>query len=467
MAEMEVEMHNRRIVFPILIILIILTAGGWFIWQQAQPQVVTQLQGSGSVEAVEVIISPEIGGRVVEVMVVEGQAVQAGDALFRLDGALLEAQRNQAVTVLAAAQAGLEVADSGLTVAQAAVDTAQAQYNLEYNLALALAQPARASAWSQTTPSEFTLPTWYFTTAEEFTAAQAEVEAAHTNLESKQSDLEVLTADPAYAGILDAETRLAEAQADFLVVKDILDRSNLQSEITLRDAAAAAYDITLSELEAAQQVYADLLNTENSANLMDARASLAVAQERYDTALDRYNFQLTGEYSLRVQAAEDSVAQAEANVTLAEAKLTQAQTAIAQAQAQLDLLDVQMSKLLINAAVSGVVLSRNIEPGEVLQPGAVALILAQLDRLTITVYIPEDRYGEISLGAVAQVRIDSFPGQTFMATVTRIADQAEFTPRNVATAAGRRTTVFAVQLAVNDTAGQLKPGMPATVVFDR
>jgi HlyD family secretion protein len=122
---------------------------------------------------------------------------------------------------------------------------------------------------------------------------------------------------------------------------------------------------------------------------------------------------------------------------------------------------------LINAAVSGVVLSRNIEPGEVLQPGAVALILAQLDRLTITVYIPEDRYGEISLGAVAQVRIDSFPGQTFMATVTRIADQAEFTPRNVATAAGRRTTVFAVELAVNDTAGQLKPGMPATVVFDR
>jgi HlyD family secretion protein len=65
------------------------------------------------------------------------------------------------------------------------------------------------------------------------------------------------------------------------------------------------------------------------------------------------------------------------------------------------------------------------------------------------------------------VSVDSFPNQTFDATVTRIADQAEFTPRNVQTSEGRQTTVFAVKLAVQDPAGLLKPGMPADVAFDQ
>jgi HlyD family secretion protein len=54
---------------------------------------------------------------------------------------------------------------------------------------------------------------------------------------------------------------------------------------------------------------------------------------------------------------------------------------------------------------------------------------------------------------------------TFNATVRHIADKAEFTPRNVQTTDGRRTTVFAVKLSVSDSSSRLKPGMPADVVF--
>jgi HlyD family secretion protein len=63
------------------------------------------------------------------------------------------------------------------------------------------------------------------------------------------------------------------------------------------------------------------------------------------------------------------------------------------------------------------------------------------------------------------VGVDSFPTQLFFAKVTRIADQAEFTPRNVQTAEGRQTTVFAVELSVQNATGLLKPGMPADVTF--
>jgi HlyD family secretion protein len=88
-----------------------------------------------------------------------------------------------------------------------------------------------------------------------------------------------------------------------------------------------------------------------------------------------------------------------------------------------------------------------------------------LDQLNVTVYIPEDTYGQINVGHKAFVSADSFPDESFEAQVIRIADQAEYTPRNVQTQEERRTTVFAIKLAVEDTQGKLKPGMPVDVVI--
>ena len=70
---------------------------------------------------------------------------------------------------------------------------------------------------------------------------------------------------------------------------------------------------------------------------------------------------------------------------------------------------MQIGKLTVYAAASGVVLSRNIEAGEVVAVGSAAMTIGQLDKLSITVYIPEDRYGEIMLGQAAEVTVNSFP----------------------------------------------------------
>jgi len=64
------------------------------------------------------------------------------------------------------------------------------------------------------------------------------------------------------------------------------------------------------------------------------------------------------------------------------------------------------------------------------------------------------------------VKVDSYPQEAFTATVIRVADQAEFTPRNVQTVEGRRTTVYALKLSVPNPEGKLKPGMPADVTFE-
>jgi len=130
-----------------------------------------------------------------------------------------------------------------------------------------------------------------------------------------------------------------------------------------------------------------------------------------------------------------------------------------------DLIDAQIAKLTIYAPIDGTILTRNVEPGEFVQPGANALTMADISHLTITVYVPENLYGQISLGLQANMKVDSFPNQTFSAQVSNISNQAEFTPRNVQTVEGRSSTVYAIKLTVNDPQGQLKPGMPADVIF--
>jgi len=119
----------------------------------------------------------------------------------------------------------------------------------------------------------------------------------------------------------------------------------------------------------------------------------------------------------------------------------------------------------ITSPINGVVLERTIEAGEDASPGAPLIVVADLSTLTLTVYVPENRYGQIALGSSYPVTVDSFPGESFTARVSHIANQAEFTPRNVQTVEGRQTTVFAVTLDLDPSGGKLKPGMPADVTF--
>src|SRR4030042_3638507 len=460
-------MKIARIIIPIILILAAITVAYWYVTTQNAPAVSSTLTGSGTVEATEVTISPEASGRITEVLVDEGDHVNTGDTLFKLDDTLLRAQLNQAQVNLDAARAGMDVAQNSYTAAQASEEIAQVQYNLTRVQALQQAQPARSNAWRQDVPAVFDQPVWYYTHAEQLVAALDELNSTKAALDDEQASFETLMSTGNYAILATSHTRLAQARTAFLDAQDVLDRSTLQDDQSLIDSAQQAYDTVKDALDAAQDVYNELLSTQETNDILDARARLAVAQEGYDTAQDRYNALLTGKDSLQVQLAAATLTQAQDNVALAESKVSQAQSAIAQAQAALDLINIQMGNLDLSAPLAGVVLARNIEPGEGIQGGAPSLTLGDLENLTITVYIPENRYGEVHLGDKASVSVDSFPNQSFTATVIRIADQAEFTPRNVQTMEGRSSTVYAIQLAVQDPDGLLKPGMPADVTFEQ
>lgn len=117
----------------------------------------------------------------------------------------------------------------------------------------------------------------------------------------------------------------------------------------------------------------------------------------------------------------------------------------------------------VRTPIDGVVLTRAFEPGEITAAGSTMLVVGDLSVVTLTVYVPENRYGQVYLGQEYQVSVDSFPNEAFTGRITHIANQAEFTPRNVQTVAGRKNTVYAIRLTIENPTFQLKPGMPADV----
>ena len=409
----------RRII-PILLILAVI-GGGTYWWSQQQTQAAAGLKGSGAIEAQQINISSEAAGRVVQVLADEGQQVKAGQVLFQLDDSLLNAQRAQA---------------------EAAVNTARAQRNQ----LVAKARP------------------------EQLEAAQATISSTQATLSGAQADLNRLLSGATNDQIAAAQAQLVAAQAQAKIIQDsytaivnghsmihelrkdppIVNGKRIgvgggiglgEAEERLRPQLEAAN----AQVAAAQAALNKLWSGPTSPEIRSTQARVVAAQGQLQAAQAQYELLAAG-------PSREQVATADAAVT--------------QAEETLRTFDVQADKLVVRAPQDGVVIARNIEVGEVVGPGASVFVLGQLDTLQLTVYLPEDSYGHVKLGQAAHVMVDSYPGVTFTASVVRIADQAEFTPRNVQTVEGRRTTVYAIKLDVPNPDGKLKPGMPADVTFN-
>ncbi|MBM4423386.1 MAG: HlyD family efflux transporter periplasmic adaptor subunit [Chloroflexi bacterium] len=508
-------MHpDSKRIAPVILLLALAGLGYWYFTSRASAQK-GDIDASGTIEAVDIAIAPELSGRVSLINVAEGDSVKRGDALVQMNTALLETQRAQAAAALAAAQANYD----------SLVDGAAAE---QLNAAVARAEKELLDA-------QQALDTLNDTAALATAQAESEVARARDALDKAQQRLNN-TRHPDIEFYQDRVDRAEDALLTAQQNAEIIDIGSLQASLqAARDALKTAGDrlgavktaiagcpecdpnryVTVDRipmrLEDAQDAYNDIANTvrelelqidqaqRSNSNLTDdvqealddarqdldwalqgpdaidlaiAQADVEVAQAKLDDALSRYEKVQTGPDPDKLAAAQARLAAAETALIAAKAaasddRLETAKAQVELAQAALGVLDVQIAKLTLLAPADGIVLSRAVEPGEVILPGAILLVVADLSRLTITVYVPEDRYGAISLGQTATVTVDSFPDETFTATVAHIADQAEFTPRNVQTTEGRKTTVFAIDLSIDNPEGKLKPGMPADVKFGK
>lgn len=123
--------------------------------------------------------------------------------------------------------------------------------------------------------------------------------------------------------------------------------------------------------------------------------------------------------------------------------------------------EINLSDMKIYSPINGVVLYKLVENGEMISNGSRMFIMYNPDDLYMTIYMPSENAGQVKLGEKATVKLDAYKNKTFPATITFIADNAEFTPKEVETQKERQKLVFRVKLTFDDNSNrEAKPGMP-------
>ena len=135
------------------------------------------------------------------------------------------------------------------------------------------------------------------------------------------------------------------------------------------------------------------------------------------------------------------------------------------AQSQVETLRVQLQKTHIVSPITGVVLERSVEAGEVIFPGIVAMTIGDLRSPWVRIYIGEPDIGKVRIGQQASVATDAYPKRQFSGTLRYIASEAEFTPKNVQTREERIKLVYEARVYLSNEEGIFKPGMPADVTL--
>ena len=214
------------------------------------------------------------------------------------------------------------------------------------------------------------------------------------------------------------------------------------------------------QLNQSQAAKADLeqLRARQETELIPLRHHLATAQ----ADLKRYrSLKESGTASVqRLDQAENAFQEAQRQAAALEGQIATTGALLDVARQRVDLAQSQVGKAEIKAPIAGVILVKAIEAGEFAAPGKPVAVLVDLQNLELKVFIPEADIGRIKLGDQARVKTSAFPDRFYGARVSRVDQQAQFTPRDIHMPEERTRMVFGITLDVANPTGELKPGMP-------
>jgi HlyD family secretion protein len=201
------------------------------------------------------------------------------------------------------------------------------------------------------------------------------------------------------------------------------------------------------------------------------KAAFDVAYERHREAVEHLNLVMEGSRKQRIDEARAAYNQAKAQYELVKAgprkeTIDQARAKVKQAEAALRLAETQLSYATLASPMSGVVLSKNIEPGEYVAPGTPVVTVGDLVNVWLRAYIQESDLGRVKVGQKARVTTDTYPDKHYEGRVSFIASEAEFTPKNVQTEQERVKLVYRIKIDITNPNMELKPGMPADALIE-
>jgi len=265
-----------------------------------------------------------------------------------------------------------------------------------------------------------------------------EIAQAEAVVQRAQARLDELLAGSRPQEIAVAEAEVNRAAADAANLKTEYNRRvelRERSVVTPReyDAAKAAYGVAEARLASAQEQLKLVKEGPRKEQIEQARASLEEAKAAYALTKE-------GPRKERIEQARARLAQTEDSEALAE---------------------TQLGYATVRAPFTGLVLSKNAEPGEYVSPGTPIVVVGDIEHVWLRAYVDEADLGRVKLGQRAYVTTDTYPGKVYDGRLSFIASEAEFTPRNVQTQKERVKLVYRIKIDIPNPAQELKPGMPA------
>lgn len=302
-------------------------------------------------------VASKIYGNVLEVLVDDNQAVKAGQVLARIDPRDYQARVDQARAALALAESQARAAEIGVPWTRETTQSGTSAADAQ--LAAAKAQEARARLASEV-------------------AAGADLGYARAHIAKAQADADRASADLERMKPLVAKAEISQQQFD---------------------AFNASAKMAASELSANQERLAQAEKNVEITRAALAAAQAGVAQAEAGASGARANIRQVGIRSADAASASAAVAQAKANLAAAE---------------------LQLSYATIVASTDGVVTSKSIEAGQIVQPGQGLLVLVPLGDVWVTANFKETQLAHVRPGQKAQVKVDMY-GESFSGHVDSIA----------------------------------------------
>ncbi len=269
--------------------------------------------------------------------------------------------------------------------------------------------------------------------------------------------------------IAQAKANLAAAQARLRELLAGSRRQEIEEARAEMDRARSELQKVTLEWERTQRLFAN--QTISKREWDTAKAAFEIAQAQYERAREQYDLVKEGPRKETIEAARSREAEARAALQVAEATTLKVQELkqelettrgrVEMARAELDLAETLITETRLHAPISGMVLSKNMERGEIALPGSSVLTLGDLKKVWLRAYINETDLGRIKLGQPVEVFTDTYPGKAYPGRIAFISDRAEFTPKQIQTQEERVKLVYRIKIDIDNPLMELKSGMPA------
>lgn len=443
----------------------------------AEAGIAQDLQLSGTLKAQrQTDVASRINGRVLSILVNKGDRVKTNDVLARLDTAVESAVLGGLTGTLRQAEAGLQsliaMYDERIRTAEANITSLRATAAKGVNVAKVqeetsggarlrgaketLTNVAMTLENSLSTMDRLLLVTDKYADigrknmlaqhigARDPSAVNAARQSFSTLTVAEQAfrthfDAHLLTGDPSPSQIA---TGLDLAATALSAAKSALEEMHtvLQLSVTSRD---------FTDADLATQEQSVIRNGSTVESLLGAVRTLR------ETGIVEQSTAVREQ--TETQALQD-IAQAERALEVLrrekETKIAEAQSSITRLQAEAGISAVQLNQTIIRAPFNGVVITKNVDPGAVVNPGTPLFTIADDSGFELSMNVPDSALSSLATGRSAAVNVDTIPGKTFDGEVLRIAPSADASSKNIE-----------VDLRVENKSGDLKPGMFARVQF--